>query len=343
MVLALIIIVCANTNIYLIQLTFNQKGQLRVKQLEKLNLIYIASTGRSGSTLLDMLLGSHSQIATAGEIQILPHEIMHDGFMPCGCGKPIPECSFWQQVIDRVKPLNAPQPQIHYFREKHNAGKTLRWKHLLELNFKNILESKQDEIDIYGHNNYKLFEEFLNVTEESNNNRPTWIVDASKDPYRLLWLVKSDLFNIKVLHLVKDPRAFAYSMTRRLLNGQDSQYKAYQFTVQKTFSWLIHNYLISKIAQHNLNNSDYLLVNYEKLASKPEATFKEILDLVGCQVESDFEKGFKSNTIHTIAGNPMRYKPRNIVLDEAWKTSFPAIYRNTANIIASVNKAKYGY
>ena len=310
---------------------------------KKINLIYIASTGRSGSTLLDMLLGSHSQIATIGEIQILPHEILQKDCMPCGCGKPIPECSFWQEVIQQVRPLNQPQPQISHFRERHNAGKTLRWKHLLEFHFESVIASKQNKIDIYGQNNYQLFDKFLDATEKSTQVRPTWIIDASKDPYRLLWLVKSNLFNIKVLHLVKDPRAFAYSMTKRILNNRDYQYKAYRFTVQKTFSWLIHNYLISKIAQNYLNDLDYLLINYEKLASEPQNTLKEILDSVECQIESDFEKKFKNNIIHTIAGNPMRYQPRDIVLDEAWKTCFPFVHRHTANLIAYVSKAKYGY
>lgn len=310
----------------------------------KINLIYIASTGRSGSTLLDMLLGSHSQIATAGEIQILPHEMINNGVnQPCGCGQPIAECPFWHQIIEQVQPLAKPQPQIHYFREQHNTSHTLRYKHLLEFHYKNILESQQDVIDIYGRNNYQLFEKFLDITEQFTQVKPTWIVDASKDPYRLLWLVKSDLFNIKVLHLVKNPKAFAYSMTRRILNNENYRGQAYKLTIQKTVSWLIHNYLIRKIAQNYLSSSDYLLVNYEKLASEPQKTFQEVLNLIGCQSESNFEQEFKSNTIHTIAGNPMRYKPRKIILDEAWKNSFPFWYQKTVDLIAYFSKAKYGY
>lgn len=312
-------------------------------QLKKINLIYIASTGRSGSTLLDMLLGSHSQIATAGEIQILPHEIIQKGFMPCGCGKAIPECSFWQEVIDRVRPLEQPQPQIHYFREKHNAGKTLRWKHLLEFNFQKILKLKQNEIDIYGENNYQLFKNFLDITEESNNVRPNWIVDASKDPYRLLWLSQSNLFNIKILHLVKNPKAFAYSMTRRIITDKTTKDQAYKLTIQKTFSWLIHNHLFSKISQNYIDKNNYLLVNYEGLASEPEKTFNRILQFVDCEPEGNFEEDFKSNTIHTIAGNPMRYKPRKIVLDEAWKKYLPSLHQKTVDLIAASSKAKYGY
>ena len=312
-------------------------------QLEKINLIYIASTGRSGSTLLDMLLGSHFQIATAGEIQILPHEILHHGFMPCGCGKSVSQCCFWQQVSSAIEPFTQPQPQIHYFREQHNAGKTIRWQHLLEFYNSHILESKQEQIKTYGHNNYQLFKAFLDVVEEKTMVRPSWIVDASKDPYRLLWLAKSNLFNLKVLHLVKNPKAFSYSMTRRILKQDKFSLDAYKMTIRKSISWLIHNHFISQIAEQHLDNSNYLLINYENLASNPEEIFKTSLELINCQADNNLVEDFKNQIIHTIAGNPMRYKPRKIVLDEAWKKSFPLLHRKTVDLISAFGKAKYGY
>ena len=39
---------------------------------KKIKLIYIASNGRSGSTLLDMLIGKHKSCFTLGEFQVLP-------------------------------------------------------------------------------------------------------------------------------------------------------------------------------------------------------------------------------------------------------------------------------
>ena len=35
-----------------------------------------------------------------------------------------------------------------------------------------------------------------------------WLVDASKSVYRLLWLRETGLFDVRVIHLVKDPRTF---------------------------------------------------------------------------------------------------------------------------------------
>lgn len=310
---------------------------------DRINLIYIASTGRSGSTLLDMLLGSHPQIATAGEIQILPHEILLNDFMPCGCGKPISECLFWQEIIEDINILSHPEPQINYFREEHNRGKTVRWKHLFELFSRRLHESKQAEIDIYGLNNYDLFHKFLDVHEKDSGVRPKWIIDASKDPYRLLWLKSSDLFDIKVIHLVKDPRAFAYSMNRKVLDQPDYTYKAYRLTLRKTLSWLLHNYFFSKIQKKYFAKSDFLLVNYENLASRPQETYNNILEFIDSDLKRNAIEEYKEKTFHTIAGNNMRYRPRQIILDEKWKTSLPFLHKKTVELLSYFAKSNYGY
>ena len=39
-----------------------------------------------------------------------------------------------------------------------------------------------------------------------------WLVDASKSVYRLLWLRETGLFDVRVIHLVKDPRVRALDM-----------------------------------------------------------------------------------------------------------------------------------
>ena len=43
--------------------------------MSKIQVLYIVSNGRSGSTLLQMLLNLHKNIFTVGEIQELPNEL----------------------------------------------------------------------------------------------------------------------------------------------------------------------------------------------------------------------------------------------------------------------------
>ena len=64
-------------------------------------VIFIAGPGRSGSTLLDMLLGQINGFYSTGELRF----IWSRGFAQnqvCGCGKPFRECEFWSEVVKKA-------------------------------------------------------------------------------------------------------------------------------------------------------------------------------------------------------------------------------------------------
>lgn len=65
----------------------------------KKKIIYIMGSGRSGTTLLDMLLGNDENIFSAGEINRIP---LRSGITP-GRTKKDPVFSFWQNVIKDLK------------------------------------------------------------------------------------------------------------------------------------------------------------------------------------------------------------------------------------------------
>lgn len=310
----------------------------------KINLIYVASIGHSGSTLLESILGSHSQITTCGEIHIWPHEIIQNGVLPCSCGKAIPECLFWSEMSEKVNPIQQPQPQIHFFREKHNAGHTLRINQQKYFGNKKLSLIEEQQIQQYGQNNHEVFTAFLNLMEKTNNQKFQWIVDASKDPYRLLWLIRSNLFNIKVIHIVKNPRAFVYSMFKRLTkNQQKIPLIGLYESARQSLKWSIENYLTSLIAKNYLTSSNYFLVNYEKLASQPVQSFEEICEFVSCNFELEAINNFRQGSVHTIAGNPMRHQKQGIFLDEKWKNLLPKSNRQVAELLTSFNRSDYGY
>jgi len=52
-----------------------------------MRLAYILAASHSGSTLLSMLLGSHPQIATIGEMKLSPGGIRGLNCYHCSCGE----------------------------------------------------------------------------------------------------------------------------------------------------------------------------------------------------------------------------------------------------------------
>ena len=313
---------------------------------DRINLIYIASIGRSGSTLLDCMLGAHSQISTMGEIHLWPHEIRDGGVRPCSCGQFVGKCSFWSEMRRRVDPWLQCGPPLHFFREKHNAGRTLRLDYLRGF-FSNKGEGHRQQrmIEQYGRNNEEIFRQFIGLMAEASGRAPQWIVDASKDPYRLLWLCKSNRFNIKVIHLVKNPNAFVYSVTKQWLRSQPSfnVYKRLYYTSRQSGAWIVQNALFSLLAEHVLPSEDYLLLNYETFAAAPFQSFSEVCRTVGCTFEPEAVDRFREGSIHTIAGNPMRYAKGGISLDEKWKTQLPASSKLLTDFLTSTSKSRYGY
>ena len=54
-------------------------------------VLYIGGFGRSGSTLVERILGQLPGFCSAGEIVFLWQRGLIDGQL-CGCGVPVPEC-----------------------------------------------------------------------------------------------------------------------------------------------------------------------------------------------------------------------------------------------------------
>ena len=65
-------------------------------------LAYILAASHSGSTLLSMLLGSHPQIATIGEMNLSPKAMGDLNRYRCSCGALIRQCGFWQKVKEAM-------------------------------------------------------------------------------------------------------------------------------------------------------------------------------------------------------------------------------------------------
>ena len=64
----------------------------------KIKVIYIAGEGRSGSTLLERMLGQINDIVSVGELRFFWNQ-GSVGSQLCGCEKPLNECEFWSEVF----------------------------------------------------------------------------------------------------------------------------------------------------------------------------------------------------------------------------------------------------
>src|SRR5690606_31136679 len=66
-------------------------------------VVYIVGAGHSGSTLLDLILGTHSRIESVGEIKRLERLYSGGKGSGCTCGEPFTACAYWRAIGDRLR------------------------------------------------------------------------------------------------------------------------------------------------------------------------------------------------------------------------------------------------
>jgi len=146
---------------------------------QPLRVVYVVSRAHSGSTLLDLLLGTHPEVFSVGEAKMFAQE--SEKLCTCGAER-WDACEFWSAVDARMRA---------------DGGSGVAQA---------AIES--DEAALFGDYNRRFFSA---VAAQSGS---SVIVDSSKDYTRLRRFLKSDL-EPRVLHLVRSPRGVAFSNMRK--------------------------------------------------------------------------------------------------------------------------------
>ena len=155
-----------------------------------MRVIYIAGTSHSGSTLLDLMLNAHPAILAAGEVlklnrQLTIRKSRKGTPAPCSCGAvSLWECPFWSAVDRRTQEI---------------SGKSLTDLDMLDY---------RDEDGASAPNAVV----FKAVAEASGKN---FVVDSSKLPGRLSYLMRLTELDVYPVHLVREPKGQINSVARK--------------------------------------------------------------------------------------------------------------------------------
>lgn len=142
-------------------------------------IVYVVGCGHSGSTLLDMLVSTHSRIFSAGEAKMFRRQ--PDTVCTCGAER-WQSCAFWMGVDERMRTDGEPG-----------------------LGHESIEDSDPEIFSAYNGRFFRA------ISEESDC--PV-VLDSSKDFSRLKSFLNSDL-QVEVIHLIRDPRGVAFSGLRK--------------------------------------------------------------------------------------------------------------------------------
>lgn len=303
--------------------------------MSQINLIYIAGAGRSGSTLLDAILGEAEDAFSLGEVRQIWKYLLRYEKPLCSCGKVIHKCPFWEQVL--LKLFKNSIPTKEKLEEIYYLQKTVEKIPLLNsFKRKKYLFNNQNSIKKYADLTLDLYKI---VTEISGCKT---LIDSSKLPHYLYFL-KDLPINLYVVHLVRDPRGVAYSWTKEKFNPSLGGYMKKHHPLTSARIWSILN-----LGTEKFKNENYCLIKYEDLTEHLEDNLTFLKNSLNLKVSFCIQKNkiiiFKEK--HLVGGNPVRFsfkKEIYIKKDIDWQKKLPFRYKILVSLLTFPLLKKYGY
>jgi hypothetical protein len=306
-------------------------------------VVYLGGLGRSGTTLLERLLGKLPGVCPAGEVIHLWQRGMADAER-CGCGKPLPDCSFWREVGQVAFGGLAELDVRHVGELRHETDRT---RHIPLLAAPVLPSHSRRRLDEYIGYYQRVYSAISKVSGCGV------VVDSSKHAslaFCLRWHAELDL---RVVHVVRDSRAVAFSWTRRV-SRPESISDPYMQTYSSTTAaglWNAQNGALHVLAMEGVPT---LRVRYEDLVTAPRAVLARVADFAGIapsDSDLDFLHSDKGRSWadlgaeHTASGNPMRFTTGkvSIRLDDRWRTEMPPAQRRMVTALTLPLLARYGY
>jgi len=253
---------------------------------ESYKLLYIMGTGRSGTTILEILLSANDAVCSVGELT----HIFQDGFEgnnTCACGTTFKLCEFWGKVQQR---LSYPPTRVLKYSKLFNK---IDWhKGFLKTLFHSI---SPKNIGVYTQANKDLYDACSDISGKRV------IVDSSKYPARALMLNYIYGPSLKIICLTRSPEGILNAF---LKTGVEQPSKS-PFAVLIYYVYVL---LASRIVA--MISKNVLCITFEELTGTPIQTLIKIERFTGVSTEQARQQ-IQGNTAfspgHIITGNRLRY------------------------------------
>ncbi|MFH1426570.1 MAG: sulfotransferase [Candidatus Kerfeldbacteria bacterium] len=273
-------------------------------------IIYISGIGRSGSTLLDLVISSSTSVCSVGEMY--KFNAMAEEGVPCSCGRAMTVCPFWSDAA-------ANQKQFH-IENRMNVRDYLKILHYaLNPLYRNLRFAHTSD-------NAALLSELSGKCTSGVK----YFLDSSKEVGRLAELHSDPSLKVTNIFVIRDARAVANSFN----SGKQGPRKSYFLSLGK---WLLMNFLIMRYVRKS--GVPTLFIHYEKFCREPKAHLESIARFLNIEIPADYAERVRTmDDYHNIGGNRLALPERRkafsgIRCDETWKTEQPLWKRAIAAIL----------
>ncbi|MBL7493553.1 sulfotransferase [Frankia sp. AgB1.9] len=296
-----------------------------------MTIIYIEGFGRSGTTLLDAMLGQVEGFCSLGETAYLWDRGLTPGER-CGCGAPAARCPLWSEVLDAVQTgAHSMLPeQMTYWRDHaFRLRETAAAPRVFDVR---VMARAERYLTALSH----VYRTVAAMTGADV------LVDSSKSARHGHMLHLLPRVTVHTVHLVRDPRAVAFSWQRdRADEGLPARpvgRNAKAWTFEEAVAEMLR-------AQRRGTRS---VVRYEDLIAAPVPVLRKILREAGIDgAKLDFvgDSSVRLEPNHIVCGNPSRFRTGLVTLslDAEWETAMDRRQVAAVTAVCLPWIVRYGY
>lgn len=300
-------------------------------------VLYIAGSGRSGSTLLECLVARLPGVVALGEVGHLWERALRDDEL-CACGQPFHACPFWTAVGERAF---GGWDQVDLAEILSLKASVDRQRHTLTSARRHPGAQHRREILTYASYYRRIF---AAARDESG---AQVVVDSSKVAPTALAYSHDRGVDLRVLHIVRDSRAVAYSWSRSVARPEaGGELMPRMSPTESTVWWLSHNSGVAALAYRGVPTTR---IRYEDLVRDPgpvvARAWRELRLPGRGELPLEGPRTIDLQTTHSVAGNPMRFRHGRTELraDDEWQRAMSPVHRRLVTAMSLPHLAAYGY
>ncbi|MCP4592741.1 MAG: sulfotransferase [bacterium] len=285
---------------------------------------------------MSFLLNMHPEVLCIGEMGPA-RQFEVEGYR-CSCGAVLAQCPFFLKVKNRMEERGVAFDMNRWeLRYRYSARRTIERLVMGTLGSR-LLRSIRDPLRPlipYYTARMNDFERrnraFIRAALEVSGKRV--FLDATKYSSRIPLLSRIKDIDLRVIHLLRDPRAYCHSARKH--QGKQAQ--------PASREWAVYQYHFEEI-RRRLSPERWMQLKYEALCADPDSHISALCDFMGVPplgAPGDFR-----TLSHHIIGNKMRdaSDPRSSIrLDEKWRETLSSPDLQVAARIAGRQARRYGY
>lgn len=305
----------------------------------EVTVLYIAGLGRSGSTLLERVVGRIPGCFAVGEVVFLWERGVRDNEL-CGCGVPFRECTFWVRVGEEAFGGWEALDVHKVLALRHQVD---RHRYLAAMLAPRLWPTYHRRLRRY----VGLLEQlYLAIGRVSG---AEVVVDSSKEPSYAYLLRHVRGVRLRVVHLVRRSHGVAFSASKKIKRPEvfGEGYMATRSPSGTAVEWLVDNTVLDLLRFFGVPS---LRLRYESLVSQPREHVAAVLThtgrlATGAAIDRIDDGYIDLATDHTVSGNPLRFQSGRLKLrvDEDWRRAMPRRQRLVVTAITWPLLRRYGY